>query len=66
MEGVHLVNVTSTIVKQQKEIEACKMELTILLDECLRYVRKYIFYSWSNSNNFEMVDGGINVLNKGA
>jgi hypothetical protein len=45
MEGVHLVNVTSTIVKQQKEIEACKMELTILLDECLRYVRKYIFYS---------------------
>jgi hypothetical protein len=42
------------------------MELTILLDECLRYVRKYIFYSWSNSNNFEMVDGGINVLNKGA
>jgi hypothetical protein len=45
MEGVHLANVTSTIVKQRKEVKTCKIKLTILLDECLRYVRKYIFYS---------------------
>jgi hypothetical protein len=41
--GVHLVDPTSLIVKQQKKVEDCKIEIIILLDESLGCVRrKYI------------------------
>jgi hypothetical protein len=41
--GVHLVDATSLIVKRLKKVEACKIEMTILLGECLGCVRiKYI------------------------
>jgi hypothetical protein len=46
--GVHLVDPTSLIVKQLKTIEACKIDLTILLDECLGCVRRiYILIDFS-------------------
>jgi hypothetical protein len=41
MGGVHLAYLTSLIVKPLKEvIEACKIETSILYNECLKYARR--------------------------
>jgi len=45
------------------EVKICKIEMKILPDECLGYVRRFYFFHWSNYNNFETVDGSPNVLN---
>jgi hypothetical protein len=59
MGGVHLTNLTSLIMKQLEKAKACNLKISI-------FHNYWIYFNWFDSNTFEMVDEGQNVLNRRA